>query len=82
MCNKPIIICNFYNLRNDIFIDGKVALSCKNEIEVKKTIEKIERGSFIKKEDVEKFIEEYFHKLDGKASERIGNKILKIVQNQ
>jgi len=82
MCNKPIIICNFYDLRNDIFIDGKVALSCKNEIEVKKTIEKIERGSFIKKEDVEHFIEEYFHKLDGKASERIGIKILKIVQNQ
>jgi surface carbohydrate biosynthesis protein len=82
MCNKPIIICNFYDLRNDIFIDGKVTLSCKNEKEVKKTIENIEGKSFVKKEDFEKFIEEYFHKLDGKASERIGNEILKIVQNQ
>ena len=82
MCNKPIIICNFYNLKKDIFIDGKVALSCKNEKEVKKTIEMVGKESFVKKEDFEKFIEEYFHKLDGKASERIGNEILKIVQNQ
>ena len=82
MCNKPIIICNFYDLKNDIFIDGNVAVSCKNEKEVKKTIEKVGIKSFIKKENVEKFIAEYFHKLDGKASERIGNEILKIVKNQ
>ena len=82
MSNKPIIICNFYDLRDDIFIDGNVAVSCKNEKEIKKIIEKIEHESLIKNEDIEKFIEEYFHKLDGKASERIGNEILKIVQNQ
>ena len=37
---------------------------------------------FIKKDDVDKFKEGYFHKLDGKASERIWIELLKIVQNQ
>lgn len=81
MCNKPVIICDFYDLRNDIFIDGKVSIPCKNEKEVIEAIKKVEKKSFIKKEDFEKFTKEYFHKLDGKASERIGNELLKIIEN-
>jgi hypothetical protein len=82
MCNKPIIICDFYNLKNDIFIDGKVSISCKNEKEVLETIEKIDKELFVKKKDLEKFTKEYFHKLDGKASERIASELLKIVQRE
>lgn len=82
MCNKPIIICDFYDLRNDIFIDGKVSISCKNEKEVIKIIERVGKEQFIKKENLEKFTKEYFHKLDGKASERVGNQLLKIIQKK
>ena len=49
---------------------------------MKKTIENIEGKSFVKKEDFEKFTKEYFHKLDGKASERIASELLKIVQRE
>tara|TARA_B110000438_G_scaffold41134_1_gene41000 strand:- start:796 stop:2079 length:1284 start_codon:yes stop_codon:yes gene_type:complete len=82
MCNKPIIICDFYNLKNDIFIDGKVSISCKNEKEIVETIENMDKELFVKKEDLEKFTKEYFHKLDGKASERIASELLKIVQRE
>ena len=82
ICNKPIIVCDFYDLKNDIFVDGKVVISCKNEKELIKIIENEKKELFIKKDDVDKFKEEYFHKLDGKASERIGIELLKIAKNQ
>ena len=53
-----------------------------NEKEVIKIIERVGKEQFIKKENLEKFTKEYFHKLDGKASERVGNQLLKIIQKK
>ena len=81
MCKKPIIVCNFYDLQNDIFIDRNVVAECKNENEIIKTIQKLKNSNSINEESIKKFTDEFFYKLDGKASERISHEIMNIVNN-
>lgn len=76
---KPIIVCNFYDLQNDIFVDRKVVTECKNEKEVISKIQELNDNNIINEHDIDNFIEEFFYKLDGKSSERISNEIMKIV---
>jgi UDP-N-acetylglucosamine 2-epimerase len=82
MGKKPIIVCNFYNLKNDIFVDRKVVTECKSECEVISKIFELNKNKSINEQSINQFIEDYFYKLDGKASERISNEIMKIIRNK
>jgi len=76
---KPIIVCNFYNLENDLFLEKKLVLECKNISNIIPSIKKALVLNPASKENVDDFISEFFYKLDGLASERIGNKILELL---
>ena len=77
---KPIIICNFYDLEADLFQEKGVVLECNNKSMIIPSIEKIIRSNPITNEKIDRFIEEFFYKLDGRASERIGNAILNLLK--
>ncbi len=79
---KPVIVCNFYNLENDLFQEKGVVLECKNKSMIIPLIEKISNSNPITNEKIDSFIEEFFYKLDGCASERIGNAIVNLLKNR
>ncbi|MCV0399639.1 MAG: CDP-glycerol glycerophosphotransferase family protein [Nitrosarchaeum sp.] len=82
MCKKPIIVCNFYNLKNDIFVDRKVVLACKNEKEVINSVLDAKNKEFENDQNLKEFIEDYFYRLDGKASERIAKELVRIAKSR
>tara|TARA_B100001750_G_scaffold161336_1_gene130135 strand:- start:1076 stop:2371 length:1296 start_codon:yes stop_codon:yes gene_type:complete len=79
-CQKPIIICNFYNLENDIFQEKGVVSECKNKSTIIPLIKEVIESNPITKEKTDDFIEEFFYKLDGRASERIGDSIINLLK--
>ena len=79
-CQKPIIVCNFYNLENDIFQEKGVVLECKNKSTIVPLIKEVIESNPVTKEKIDNFIEEFFYKLDGRASERIGDTILNLLK--
>ena len=81
MCKKPIIVCNFYNLESDIFQEKGVVIECKNKSAIIPLIEEVIESNPVTKEKADNFIEEFFYKLDGRASERIGNALLNLSKN-
>ena len=79
-CQKPIIVCNFYNLENDIFQEKGVVSECKNKSTIVPLIKEVVESNPVTKEKIDDFIEEFFYKLDGRASERIGDTILNLLK--
>ena len=79
---KPIIVCNFYNMENDIFQEKELVYQCKNKSTIISSIEQVLKSNPATKENIDSFIDEYFYKLDGRASERIGDSILDLVKQQ
>ena len=79
---KPIIVCNFYDLEADLFQEKGVVLECKNKSMIIPSIEKIFNSNHITDEKIDRFIEEFFYKLDGRASERIGDAILNLLKKR
>ena len=81
-CQKPIIVCNFYNLENDIFQEKGVVSECKNKSTIIPLIKEVVESNPVTKEKIDDFIEEFFYKLDGRASERIGDTILNLLKTR
>ena len=79
-CQKPIIVCNFYNLESDIFQEKGVVSECKNKSTIIPLIKEVIESNPVTKEKIDDFIEEFFYKLDGRASERIGDAILNLLK--
>jgi len=75
---KPVIICNFFNLKNDPLIERDLAYDCKKLEELVSIIEKSQKSSLITEEKLNNFVNEYFYKADGKAAERFCKIILEI----
>ncbi len=77
--NKPIVIWNVFKIDDDILIKRKLVIECKNENHI---IESIEKALVFQpsKSKVDMFLEEYYYKNDGKASERIANIMLDIME--
>jgi len=79
---KPIITCNFYNMENDLFQEKGLVYQCKNKSTIISSIEEVLKSNPATKEKIDDFIDEYFYRLDGCASERIGDSILNLVKQQ
>jgi len=78
--NKPIVICNFFNRKNDRLIDAGLALECKESSLLIDTIKRSINPDnlFEQKRDI--FIKKYFYKGDGLASERICENLLNLLK--
>jgi hypothetical protein len=75
---KPIIIWNFFNVKNDLFLDNGLALECKKIEELPYQIKQILKVNLISKEKFQKIVSDILYKDDGKASERIAQEIMKL----
>ncbi len=78
IAKKPIIICNFFHSQPDILVKKGVAIECTNP---SKLVESIEKANDILDYDKKRndFIDEFLYKPDGRASERICDAILKLL---
>ena len=53
---------------------------CKNKSTIVPLIKEVVESNPVTKEKIDDFIEEFFYKLDGRASERIGDTILNLLK--
>lgn len=80
LAKKPIILCNFYDLKGDLFLErGGLALECKKISELIPAIQNIVRFNPATDDNVESFVKEFLYKSDGLASERLCNAMLKLL---
>ena len=75
---KPVIICNFFELKNDPLLVNHLAYDCKELKDLIPMIKKSQNVELLTEEKINNFINEYFYKLDGKSAERISDEILKL----
>jgi len=73
---KPIILYNFYNAKNSIFLDKELAFECKDTTNITTQIIEIISNKIKIKGNADKFIKDYLYRFDGLASERISNLML------
>jgi UDP-N-acetylglucosamine:LPS N-acetylglucosamine transferase len=76
---KPIIVCNFFNSEKDIFAERSLALECKDPSELVNLIQQAlnPNPEFEKQREI--FIKEFLYQWDGRATERICNEIIKLL---
>jgi hypothetical protein len=77
---KPIIICNFYNLIDDVFLEKELALECKNPLNLVSLITNSITSNLATEKKVSDYTKEYLYKSDGLASERLCTVIEKLIK--
>ena len=82
LSKKPIIICNFFNLNDDLFLTKEIAIECKDLSDLIDMIYNSMSSYSSFSENREQFIQEFMSYWDGKANERITDKILSLVKNK
>ena len=80
IARKPIIIVNFADIKNDLLLKRGLALECKDVSKLIPLIHQAISSNPVNNENVEKFFKEIFYKVDGNASERICEAILKLLK--
>ena len=78
IAKKPVIIVNFTSIEDDILKRG-LALECNDISTLPSMIHSILSSNPASEEKLQKFISDIFYKSDGKASERISDAILKLL---
>jgi len=78
IAKKPLIIVNFASIEDDILKRG-LALECKNISSLPKMIHNVLSFNPASEKKTQKFISDFFYKLDGMASDRIADAIMKLV---
>ena len=79
---KPIIIYNVFDIKGDLFLGNGVALECTDISKLVPSIQQILSSNPASEKKVENFIHEYLYKSDGRATERIGNAILELIEKK
>lgn len=77
---KPIIICNLYELKGDVFLEKGLALECKNLSLLVPLIHKALQDNPATEQKVDSYVKEYLYKSDGQSSERVCDVIDKILE--
>lgn len=75
---KPLLICNYSNIYEDIFLDKGVAYECKDPTLVYDMIKQVSKSN-IPEDLINIFLKECIYNLDGCASKRLGDAILKLL---
>lgn len=82
IAKKPIIICNFFDVKNDVFLERGLALECTEISKLVPSIHQILSSNPASSEKVENFIHEFFYRADGLATERVSNAILELIEKK
>lgn len=80
LLKKPMIIWNYFNVKNDLFLDNEIALKCKNIEKFSDYVKDVLEVNPASEEKLQKVVSDVMYKADGKASERIAQEILKLIQ--
>lgn len=75
IARRPIIIWNIFEVKGDMFLEKGLAIECKGPESVIESIYHSLSSNPASEEKVNEFINQYFYKFDGKATERIANVI-------
>ena len=75
VARKPVIIWNVFDVESDVLIDGGLALECKDQKTMLKQIRKAETW-IPEEEETKQFIKEFLYSSDGKAADRITDRVL------
>jgi len=81
LMKKPIIINNFYNAKNSVFLNDKLAHECVDASKITSQIIEIISAKNKIEDKSEKFVKDYLFKADGLASKRISDMMLNLIKN-
>jgi len=76
---KPIIVWNFFNVKNDLLLDRGLVSECKVLSQLVPLIHKAMLPNQIPPDKVEQFCNEFLYKTDGHSSQRISNAIIELI---
>ena len=82
LAKKPIIICNFFNIQGDVFLERGLAIDCKESSSIIPSIHMALSSNLASEQKREDFIREFMYKWDGRAAERICDKIMELVEKR
>ena len=79
MMKKPMILCNYFNRKPGVYVENKLAIECIDPKKLVDIIHKVSKKNPIPNERIEEFVKEFFYKPDGKASERLCDAIIGLI---
>ncbi|MBI1829462.1 MAG: CDP-glycerol glycerophosphotransferase family protein [Thaumarchaeota archaeon] len=80
LARKPIIICDFYDLKEDLLLDRSLAYRCKNMSSLIDAIDEVISSNPASDQKRANFIQEFLFKWDGQAAERISEEIINLFE--
>ncbi len=78
LSKKPIVICNFYDLKDDVFLERGLAVDCKESSSLFTSINLALVDNPATEQKRENFIQEFMFKWDGCSAERICDKLIEL----
>lgn len=82
LSGKPIVLCNFYDLKGDLFLEQGLAINCKEPSFLLTSINSALEKNPVTKQKRKDFIQEFMFKWDGRSAERICNKLIELFEKK
>lgn len=82
LSKKPIVICNFYDLKDDAFLERGLAVDCKESSSLFTSINLALVDNPATEQKRENFIQEFMFKWDGRSAERICDKLIELYKKK
>ncbi len=79
---KPIVLFSAGQYKNTLLVDKELVSECNSINSLSSVIDNSHSNFSIQKKKIDLFIEDYFFKSDGLASERVTKKILELLKNK
>lgn len=82
LADKPIVICNYFDLQGDAFLERGLAVDCKEPSSLLASINLALINNLATVQKREDFIRESMFKWDGRSAERICNKLIELYEKK
>ena len=82
LCGKPIVICNFFDLKGDVFLERGLAIDCKEPSSLLTLINLALEKNPATEQKRSNFIQEFMFKWDGCSAERICDKLIELSEKK
>jgi len=80
LCNKPLILCNFFKFNKGLLLNKNIAIECKDIRTIGELISSSLNKNPISQQSIQDHINDFFYKTDGKSSERLANEIINLIK--
>lgn len=82
LANKPIVLCNYFDLQGDVFLDRDLVINCTDPSSLTTCIITALSFNSVSVQKRDSFIKEFMFKWDGRAGERISSKLLELFEKK